>query len=119
MPTEKALFLTRVRALALARGSPRYGATALISLGTGRRIPARWAMTGELTLTGRVLPVGGIKEKVIAAKRARVKNVILPKDNEKDFDEIQDRVRKGITPHYVEAFKEVHALLFPPKKKRS
>ena len=69
-------------------------------------------MTGELTLTGRVLPVGGIKEKVIAAKRSGVKDVILPKQNEKDFVEIPENVRKGVTPHYVEDYREVFSLVF-------
>ena len=87
-------------------------ASALVSLALRKQPPARLAMTGELTLTGRVLPVGGIKEKVIAAKRSHVRDVILPKDNQKDFEEIPDRVRRGVTPHYVEDFKEVFELAF-------
>ncbi len=87
-------------------------ATALISLALNRRPPAHWAMTGELTLTGRVLPVGGIKEKVIAAKHSKVRHVILPRSNEKDFAEIPDRVKRGITPHFVEDYKAVFYLLF-------
>lgn len=90
-------------------------ATALISLARSKRPPARWAMTGELTLTGRVLPIGGVKEKVIAAKRSRVKNVILPKANEKDFAEIPDKVKRGITPHFVEDYQEVFELMFGGK----
>jgi ATP-dependent Lon protease len=69
-------------------------------------------MTGELTLTGRVLPIGGVKEKIIAAKRSKVKDVILPKDNEKDFAEIPEKVRKGITAHFVEDYSEVYELMF-------
>ncbi|NMA47003.1 MAG: endopeptidase La [Lentisphaerae bacterium] len=87
-------------------------ASAIISLARRQTLPARWAMTGELTLTGRVLPVGGIKEKMIAARRAGVRNVILPGANEKDFSEIPERVREGLTVHYVEDYKEVFALLF-------
>jgi len=87
-------------------------ATALISLGLGKPPPPHLAMTGELTLTGRVLPVGGVKEKIIAAKRSKVRDVILPKDNEKDFVEIPERVRKGITPHYVGDYQEVYSLVF-------
>ena len=87
-------------------------ATALVSLGRHRRPPAGWAMTGELTLTGRVLPVGGVREKVIAARRSKVRHVILPKANEKDFSEVPDRVRRGLTAHYVEDFNEVVALVF-------
>jgi len=87
-------------------------ATALVSLGLGRRPPAGWAMTGELTLTGRVLPVGGVKEKIIAAKRSAVRHVILPRANEKDFSEVPERVRRGLTAHYVEDFDEVFRLVF-------
>lgn len=87
-------------------------ATSLISLALNKRLRAHWAMTGELTLTGRVLPVGGIKEKVIAAKRSKVKNVILPAINQKDFEEIPERVRRGITPHFVESYDDVFELLF-------
>ncbi|MFA5205585.1 MAG: S16 family serine protease, partial [Lentisphaeria bacterium] len=87
-------------------------ACALVSLGRHQRPPAHLAMTGELTLTGRVLPVGGIKEKVIAAIRSRVTRVILPKNNEKDFLEIPEHVRAGITPHYVEDFNQVFHLVF-------
>ncbi|MCK5803611.1 MAG: endopeptidase La [Lentisphaeria bacterium] len=87
-------------------------ASALISLARNRRAPAHWAMTGELTLTGRVLPIGGVKEKIIAAKRSKVKNIILPKVNEKDFLEIAGNVRRGVTPHFVEDYSEVATLLF-------
>ncbi len=87
-------------------------ATALASLGRGRRPPAGWAMTGELTLTGRVLPIGGVREKVIAAKRSKVRHIILPKANEKDFSEVPERVRRGITVHYVEDFDEVFRWVF-------
>ena len=87
-------------------------ASAIISLARKQMLPAHWAMTGELTLTGRVLPVGGIKEKMIAARRSGVKDVILPKANEKDFSEIPERVREGLAVHYVEDYKEVFALLF-------
>ena len=87
-------------------------AVSMLSLATNRTLPRNWAMTGELTLKGRVLPVGGIKEKTIAAKRAGVLDIIMPKANEKDFAEIPDRVRKDLTVHYVEQIDEVFALLF-------
>ena len=90
-------------------------ASALISGASNRALPPNWAMTGELTLTGRVLPVGGIKEKMIAARRAGVKDVILPKENERDFEEIQERARAGLTPHYVSMYHEVYKLLFGEK----
>ena len=86
-------------------------ATAIISAATGRKLPPGWAMTGELTLTGRVLPVGGIKEKMIAARRAGVTDVILPRENEKDFLEIQDRARQGLTAHYVSEYNQVFQLV--------
>jgi ATP-dependent Lon protease len=74
-------------------------ATALASLLTNRLVKSDVAMTGEITLRGRVLPVGGIKEKVLAASRAGLKTVILPKRNEKDLDDLPDEVRKGM--HFV------------------
>ncbi len=87
-------------------------ATALVSLASGRKVPAGVAMTGELTLTGRVLPVGGVKEKVIAAKRSGVRQIILPSESRKDFEEIPAHVRKGMTAHFVEDYREVYALVF-------
>jgi ATP-dependent Lon protease len=87
-------------------------ATALISLALRKRPPPHLAMTGELTLTGRVLPVGGIKEKIIAATRSRVADVILPKENQRDFADIPEHVRRGVTPHFVEDYQEVFRLVF-------
>ena len=71
-------------------------ATALASLLTGRRVRDDVGMTGEITLRGQVLPVGGIKEKVLAAHRAGLNVVILPKQNEKDLDDIPEEVRKSL-----------------------
>lgn len=87
-------------------------ATSLISLGTGKRVYPRLAMTGELTLTGQVLPVGGIKEKIIAAHRAKIREVILPSDNKKDFEEIPDEIRAGIKPHFVSNYRNVYKIVF-------
>lgn len=87
-------------------------ASAIISGAGGKTLPPCWAMTGELTLTSRVLPVGGIREKMLAARRAGVKNVILPKDNERDFTEISENARMGLVPHYVSDYGEVYKLLF-------
>jgi ATP-dependent Lon protease len=82
--------------------------TALASLLTNRRIKPRLAMTGEVTLTGQVLPVGGIREKVMAAKRAGVNSLILPKRNEKDVaEEVPEEAKKGITFHFVDRVEEV------------
>ena len=70
-------------------------------------------MTGEITLTGEVFPVGGIREKVIAAKRAGIRELILPADNRGDFDDIPERIRKGLTVHFANRFDaDVAPLLF-------
>ncbi len=82
-------------------------ALALYSLATKRRVCGDIAMTGELSLTGKVLPVGGIKEKVLAAKRAGIKEIILPWQNEKDLKEVPERHRKGMKFYPVKYFDEV------------
>jgi ATP-dependent Lon protease len=64
-------------------------------------------MTGELTLTGRVLPVGGIREKVIAARRAGIKELILPQANERDYELMPDYLKKGLIVHFVELYHQV------------
>lgn len=81
--------------------------TSLFSVLTQRRVKKNLAMTGEITLRGKVLPVGGIKEKILAAKRAGIKEVILCKDNEKDIDEIKQEYLQGLTFHYVTEMEEV------------
>ena len=82
-------------------------ATALLSTVTG--IPARAdvAMTGEITLRGRVLPIGGLKEKMLAAKTAGIKTVLVPKENEKDVEEISKEIKSGMEVVFVETMKEV------------
>ncbi len=82
-------------------------ALALYSLATNKAVDSDIAMTGELSLTGKVLPVGGIKEKVLAAKRAGIKNIILPKQNEKDLKEVPLLHRKGMKFYPVSHFDEV------------
>jgi ATP-dependent Lon protease len=82
-------------------------ATALASLMTSRVVKSDLAMTGEITLRGRVLPVGGIKEKVLAARRAGLKTVILPKRNEKDLDDLPDEVRKDMRFIFAEQVSDV------------
>lgn len=81
--------------------------TSLISLFTQRKVKKSLAMTGEITLRGKVLPVGGIKEKILAAKRARIKEIILCADNKKDIEEIKAEYLKGLTFHYVTDMSEV------------
>ncbi|MFN3136425.1 MAG: endopeptidase La [Allomuricauda sp.] len=81
--------------------------TSLVSLFTQRKVKKSLAMTGEITLRGKVLPVGGIKEKILAAKRARIKEIILCADNKKDIEEIKEVYLKGLTFHYVTDMSEV------------
>ncbi|MHC5310173.1 endopeptidase La [Myroides sp. LJL116] len=81
--------------------------TSMVSSFTQRKVRKNLAMTGEITLRGKVLPVGGIKEKILAAKRANIKEIILCKDNKKDIDEIKEDYLKGLTFHFVEKMQEV------------
>ncbi len=90
-------------------------ATALYSLARNQPIRAHYAMTGELSLSGFVLPIGGIKEKTIAAKRAQVVDLIFPKENEKDYQELPAHIRKGLRPHFVRTFQDVVELCFKPQ----
>ncbi|MDW7988368.1 MAG: endopeptidase La, partial [candidate division WOR-3 bacterium] len=85
---------------------------ALLSLLKNEPIDPRIAMTGEITLTGRVLPVGGIKEKIIAANRAGIKTVILPFENKKDLIEIPDKVKKNLVFKFVKSIKDVYSIIF-------
>ncbi len=85
-------------------------ATALLSLVTGKKVKSRLAMTGEISLVGKVLPVGGIKEKVLAAKRAGIRTILLPKLNEKDLKEIPKRHREGLVLLPVSRVEDVFAL---------
>jgi ATP-dependent Lon protease len=92
--------------------------TSLMSIFTQRKVKKNLAMSGEITLRGRVLPVGGIKEKILAAKRADIKEIVLSKDNKKDIDEIKPEYLKGLTFHYVTDMSEVveYALLMQKVK---
>lgn len=81
--------------------------TSLVSLFTQRKVRSKLAMTGEITLRGKVLPVGGIKEKILAAKRASISDIILSKENEKDVKEIDSSYLKGLKFHYVSSMSEV------------
>lgn len=81
--------------------------TSLVSLFTQKKVKKSIAMTGEITLRGKVLPVGGIKEKILAAKRARIKEIILCEDNKRDIDEIKEEYVKGLTFHYVKEMSDV------------
>jgi len=90
--------------------------TSLVSSYTQRKVKNKLAMTGEITLRGKVLPVGGIKEKILAAKRANIKEIILCKDNEKDILEIKESYLKGLTFHYVTDMKQVIDLALTKQK---
>jgi ATP-dependent Lon protease len=90
--------------------------TSLVSSYTQRKIKNKLAMTGEITLRGKVLPVGGIKEKILAAKRANIKEIILCKENEKDILEIKESYLKGLTFHYVTEMKQVIELALTKQK---
>ena len=87
-------------------------ATTLLSLARGKKIRSRVAMTGELSLVGQVLPIGGLKEKTIAARRNGIKHVIIPAENEKDLDEIPEHITRGLTFHPVERVEQVFDAVF-------
>lgn len=88
-------------------------ALAMLSLLRNEPVLEDLGMTGELTLMGKVLPIGGVKEKLIAAKRSGVKVLIFPKDNQRDFDELPSYLKKGVKVHYVKHFDEVFRVAFP------
>jgi len=100
---------------AIKKDGPSAGitmATALISLATGKRIKQRLGMTGELSLTGQVLPIGGLKEKTIAARRHKLKDIIIPAHNSRDLDEIPEKTQKGLRFHPVETMDEVLEIVY-------
>ncbi len=95
---------------AIPKDGPSAGitmATSIASAFTGRKVKERLAMTGEITLRGKVLPVGGIKEKILAAKRAGITDIVVSSQNRKDVEDIASKYRDGLTFHYVETVSEV------------
>ncbi|MDZ4184364.1 MAG: endopeptidase La [Desulfuromonadales bacterium] len=86
--------------------------TALLSMISGKAVRRKLGMTGELTLTGRVLPIGGVKEKTIAARRAGLTTLIFPEGNRKDFEELADYLREGITVHFAREYGDVYRVAF-------
>eukprot|EP01116_Phalansterium_solitarium_P018783 TRINITY_DN5092_c0_g3_i1.p1 TRINITY_DN5092_c0_g3~~TRINITY_DN5092_c0_g3_i1.p1 ORF type:complete len:963 (-),score=219.82 TRINITY_DN5092_c0_g3_i1:155-3043(-) len=86
--------------------------TALLSLALNKPIRQNLAMTGELTLTGVVLPIGGVKEKTIAAQRSGVKYIMFPKENKRDFDELDDNIKEGLEPFFAASYKDVYDVAF-------
>ncbi len=105
-----------VPAGATPKDGPSAGITmalALYSLAINKPVKKGIAMTGELTLTGKVLPIGGVKEKTIAARRVEIKELIFPIDNQRDFEDLPDYIREGITVHYADYFDDVLKVAYP------
>ncbi len=99
-----------VPAGATPKDGPSAGITmslALYSLATGQAVKDSLAMTGEITLTGKVLPIGGVKEKTIGARRVGITELIFPIDNQKDFEELPDYIKEGLTVHFADYFEDV------------
>ena len=112
---KEALIHLHVPAGATPKDGPSAGitmATALLSLAKNEKIGRPLAMTGELTLTGKVLPVGGIREKVIAAKRVGLGELLLPQANQPDFDRLPDYVKAGLDVHFVKHYRDVAKHVF-------
>ncbi|MDC4224721.1 MAG: hypothetical protein MPW15_10960 [Candidatus Manganitrophus sp.] len=108
-----------VPAGAIPKDGPSAGitmVTALASLLTGKPVRRDVAMTGEMTLRGRVLPIGGLKEKILAAKRAGMKTVVLPKGNEKDLEEVPRHVQRGLDLVFAEHMDAVLSAAFKIRK---
>tara|TARA_B100000767_G_scaffold275659_1_gene314105 strand:- start:12765 stop:15212 length:2448 start_codon:yes stop_codon:yes gene_type:complete len=93
--------------------------TSLVSLLTQKRVKKNLSMTGEITLRGKVLPVGGIKEKILAAKRSKIKEIILCESNRKDIEEVKPTYLKGLTFHFVKEMEEVLALALTNQKAKN
>ena len=114
---ENAIHL-HVPAGATPKDGPSAGITmalALYSLATAKAIKNNLAMTGELTLTGKVLPIGGVKEKTIAARRVGIKELIFPIDNQKDFEELPAYIKEGLTVHFADYFGDVLEVAYGKK----
>ncbi|KAJ6240022.1 lon protease [Anaeramoeba flamelloides] len=90
--------------------------TSLISLALNKPIKENLAMTGEITLTGKILPVGGIKEKILAARRSGITQLIFPKENQRDWDELENYITKGLTAYFVPNYSELYKIAFPIEK---
>ncbi|MBL3589917.1 MAG: endopeptidase La [gamma proteobacterium endosymbiont of Lamellibrachia anaximandri] len=115
---KRAFIHLHVPAGATPKDGPSAGitmASALLSLALDKPV-RHLAMTGELTLTGQVFPIGGIREKLIAARRAGIRELILPDDNRSDYEEVPDHIRKGLKVHFVCSFEDVLPLLFGGKR---
>ncbi len=108
-----------VPAGATPKDGPSAGITmacALYSMVANQAVIANMAMTGELTLTGLVMPIGGVKEKTIAARRTGISQLIFPAENQKDFEDLDEIITRGIKPHFVKTFEDVLPICFPNLK---
>lgn len=117
---EKARVHIHIPEGATPKDGPSAGATmvtALLSLLLGKPIKQNLGMTGEITLTGCILPIGGVKEKVVAARRSKLKTLIFPKGNLRDFDELPAYIKSGIDFHFVEHYDEIFPIAFNKRKK--
>jgi ATP-dependent Lon protease len=92
--------------------------TALLSLLLEQPVKDGVAMTGEITLTGKILPIGGVKEKLIAARRANCNVLVFPKDNLREYEELPDYLKKGLDVRFVESYEEVYTVAFGRKPRR-
>jgi ATP-dependent Lon protease len=116
---KEAFIHLHVPAGATPKDGPSAGAamaSALLSLALNRKPVRNIAMTGELTLTGEIFPVGGVREKVIAARRAGIRELILPADNRGDYEEIPQHITRGFKVHFASQYADVAAVLFPQRK---
>ena len=116
---EERIIHLHVPAGATPKDGPSAGITmacAVLSLIFNTPLQKGLALTGELTLTGVVLPIGGVKEKTIAARRAKIRELIFPADNQEDFEDLDESVRQGITAHFVKKLEDVLAIGFPNLK---
>ncbi|KAL4227296.1 Lon protease mitochondrial [Mactra antiquata] len=119
-PTNKVLEKSKIHVHCPEGATPKDGpsagctfVTSLVSLALNQPCRQNLGMTGELSLTGKVLPIGGVKEKVIAAKRANMECVILPEENRRDFSDLPDFIKSGIEIHFVDHYSEVFNIAFP------
>jgi len=93
--------------------------TSLLSLLLGKPVLKNLGMTGEITLTGKVLPIGGLKEKLIAARRSKLSVLIFPKENLRDYDELPEYLKKGLDVHFVDYYDDVFQIAFPQKGRKN
>lgn len=115
---DKGFIHLHVPAGATPKDGPSAGitmASALLSLARNEPV-RRIAMTGEITLTGEIFPIGGVREKLIAARRAGIKEILLPQDNRGEYEEVPEHIRKGLKIHFVSRFEDVVPLLFAPRR---